>query len=416
MPTVRRTGSCSARPPRRIRLQPRTSCRSWTHFTTTSTHHQHAAQALDDAAALRGRLRQIRHQRRSAATSRQPGAFAERAGADHRAAAEVLADLHLPVPGRSVVPRERRPRRAGRQRQVGDHGRRTAVRRRPVPLPRQPAEGQRHAAAPAASPSCGSLPDPSKNFPVKYLVTDTGFGTGLDVRPNPGHRLPGLGQLLPGDPRDPRTAERSATPAAAGTRPAARPPRRATLRRSPGRARRYTARHQPGAPSQEVSHETTDIRGAVRVALFTTMCLVFVFILVTVFGQFRFDTRVNYSAVFTNVSGLKGGNFVRIAGVEVGKVTDLTLHSDGTVTVDFAVDKGPARSPRAPRPRCATRTCSATAISRWRRVPDRCDRLHARRDDPTGPHGAGPRRRRSHRRIPAAVPRPGPRPGQRAHR
>jgi phospholipid/cholesterol/gamma-HCH transport system substrate-binding protein len=27
-------------------------------------------------------------------------------------------------------------------------------------------------------------------------------------------------------------------------------------------------------------------------------------------------------------------------GVEVGKVTDLTLHKDGTVTVDFAIDKG----------------------------------------------------------------------------
>jgi phospholipid/cholesterol/gamma-HCH transport system substrate-binding protein len=78
----------------------------------------------------------------------------------------------------------------------------------------------------------------------------------------------------------------------------------------------------------------------VRVVLFTAMCLVFMFALVTVFGQFRFDSRSSYSAVFTNVSGLKGGNFVRIAGVEVGKVKDLTLHRDGTVTVDFAIDKG----------------------------------------------------------------------------
>lgn len=77
-----------------------------------------------------------------------------------------------------------------------------------------------------------------------------------------------------------------------------------------------------------------------RVALFTAICLVFMFALVTVFGQFRFDSRTTYSAVFTNVSGLKGGNFVRIAGVEVGKVKDLTLHGDGTVTVDFAIDKG----------------------------------------------------------------------------
>ena len=43
--------------------------------------------------------------------------------------------------------------------------------------------------------------------------------------------------------------------------------------------------------------------------------------------------------MFTNVSGLKGGNFVRIAGVEVGKVRNMTLHKDGTVTVEFAIDK-----------------------------------------------------------------------------
>ena len=81
------------------------------------------------------------------------------------------------------------------------------------------------------------------------------------------------------------------------------------------------------------------VRAVTRVALFTAMCLVFMFALVTVFGQFRFDSRVTYSAVFTNVSGLKGGNFVRIAGVEVGKVKNLTLHKDGTVTVDFAIDR-----------------------------------------------------------------------------
>lgn len=77
-----------------------------------------------------------------------------------------------------------------------------------------------------------------------------------------------------------------------------------------------------------------------RVVLFTAVCLVFTFALVTVFGQFRFDSRVSYRAVFTNVSGLKGGNFVRIAGVEVGKVKELALNKNGTVTVDFAIDNG----------------------------------------------------------------------------
>jgi len=39
---------------------------------------------------------------------------------------------------------------------------------------------------PGGKPSCGSLPDASKMFPVRQLVTNTGWGTGLDIRPNPG--------------------------------------------------------------------------------------------------------------------------------------------------------------------------------------------------------------------------------------
>jgi phospholipid/cholesterol/gamma-HCH transport system substrate-binding protein len=50
---------------------------------------------------------------------------------------------------------------------------------------------------PGGRPSCGSLPDVSKNFPVKALVTDTGFGTGMDIRPNPGIGFPGFANYLP---------------------------------------------------------------------------------------------------------------------------------------------------------------------------------------------------------------------------
>ena len=62
----------------------------------------------------------------------------------------------------------------------------------PDNLPRVNAKG-----GPGGRPSCGSLPDPLKNFPVKYLVTDTGFGTGLDVRPNPGIGFPGWANYFP---------------------------------------------------------------------------------------------------------------------------------------------------------------------------------------------------------------------------
>lgn len=39
---------------------------------------------------------------------------------------------------------------------------------------------------PGGKPACGSLPDATKNFPVRQLITDTGWGRGVDIRPNPG--------------------------------------------------------------------------------------------------------------------------------------------------------------------------------------------------------------------------------------
>jgi len=50
---------------------------------------------------------------------------------------------------------------------------------------------------PGGKPGCGSLPDPTKNFPVRELVTNTGWGTGLDMRPNPGIGHPCWADYLP---------------------------------------------------------------------------------------------------------------------------------------------------------------------------------------------------------------------------
>jgi phospholipid/cholesterol/gamma-HCH transport system substrate-binding protein len=50
---------------------------------------------------------------------------------------------------------------------------------------------------PGGTPSCGSLPDVAKNWPVRYLVTDSGYGTGMDWRPNPGIGFPGYANYLP---------------------------------------------------------------------------------------------------------------------------------------------------------------------------------------------------------------------------
>jgi phospholipid/cholesterol/gamma-HCH transport system substrate-binding protein len=50
---------------------------------------------------------------------------------------------------------------------------------------------------PGGKPGCGSLPDVSKNWPQRYLVTNTGWGTGADVRPNPGIGFPGYNNFFP---------------------------------------------------------------------------------------------------------------------------------------------------------------------------------------------------------------------------
>jgi phospholipid/cholesterol/gamma-HCH transport system substrate-binding protein len=58
-----------------------------------------------------------------------------------------------------------------------------------------PINGQK--GGPGGAPGCGSLPDVSKNWPVRYVVTNSGWGTGLDVRPNLGIGFPGYTDYLP---------------------------------------------------------------------------------------------------------------------------------------------------------------------------------------------------------------------------
>ena len=70
---------------------------------------------------------------------------------------------------------------------------------------------------PGGKPGCGSLPDVAKNFPVRDLVTNTGWGTGVDIRPNPGIGRPFYTDFFPvtrGTPRPPtlRGQDRGAAP------------------------------------------------------------------------------------------------------------------------------------------------------------------------------------------------------------
>lgn len=76
-----------------------------------------------------------------------------------------------------------------------------------------------------------------------------------------------------------------------------------------------------------------------RLAVYMTVCLSAMALLFMVIAQVRFENANTYNAVFSNVSGLSGGNFVRIAGAEVGKVKSITLQPDSTLRVEFSADK-----------------------------------------------------------------------------
>jgi phospholipid/cholesterol/gamma-HCH transport system substrate-binding protein len=83
----------------------------------------------------------------------------------------------------------------------------------------------------------------------------------------------------------------------------------------------------------------TNLRGVVwRLAIFVTVCAMGTFALLAVFAQFRFERAKTFRADFSNVSGLEEGNFVRIAGVEVGKVQKISIQDDSTAAVDFTAD------------------------------------------------------------------------------
>ncbi|CDO88562.1 mammalian cell entry protein [Mycobacterium triplex] len=75
-----------------------------------------------------------------------------------------------------------------------------------------------------------------------------------------------------------------------------------------------------------------------RLGAFVAICVFGIFGLFAVFGQLRFDKLTDYKALFSNVSGLEKGNFVRIAGVEVGKIRDITIVGDSRLLVTFGVD------------------------------------------------------------------------------
>lgn len=80
-------------------------------------------------------------------------------------------------------------------------------------------------------------------------------------------------------------------------------------------------------------------RTFVNVSVFTVVMLLVAGMLVVIFGEFRFGSDEKYHATFSDASRLKGGQDVRIAGVPVGTVEDISLNPDNTVDVAFTVNE-----------------------------------------------------------------------------
>ncbi|WP_041450862.1 MCE family protein [Hoyosella subflava] len=80
-------------------------------------------------------------------------------------------------------------------------------------------------------------------------------------------------------------------------------------------------------------------RGAgIKMLIFSlAMGLVFAGLAI-VFSEVRFSATEPYSATFTSVSGLRPGDKVRIAGVQVGTVRDVRVEEDNLAHIDFRVE------------------------------------------------------------------------------
>lgn len=79
-------------------------------------------------------------------------------------------------------------------------------------------------------------------------------------------------------------------------------------------------------------------RAVAGFAAFVVVCLISAFGLFAVFGQLRFDPKQTYLAQFADVTGLAKGDFVRIAGVEVGEVVKIWIDSDAHAMVEFSAE------------------------------------------------------------------------------
>ncbi|MEV7398239.1 MCE family protein [Aeromicrobium sp. NPDC092404] len=79
---------------------------------------------------------------------------------------------------------------------------------------------------------------------------------------------------------------------------------------------------------------------AIKLGIFTVVSLIVTSMLVIIMGGFGLRAENEYKAIFKSASELTSGDDVRIAGVQVGKVTDVKIHDRDHALVTFKVKDG----------------------------------------------------------------------------
>lgn len=84
----------------------------------------------------------------------------------------------------------------------------------------------------------------------------------------------------------------------------------------------------------------SSLRGTIfKFGAFTVVMTILTVFLFFIFSQYRTGTTNGYSAVFNDVSRLKPGETVRVAGIRVGTVKGVSMQRDKTVLVKFDADR-----------------------------------------------------------------------------
>lgn len=84
---------------------------------------------------------------------------------------------------------------------------------------------------------------------------------------------------------------------------------------------------------------TSARRTTIKLGAFVVVMAAFTAFLFVIFGQYRAGSTYGYSAVFADVSRLRGGDTVRVAGARVGTVNSISLREDMKVLVKFDADR-----------------------------------------------------------------------------